>query len=322
MTAPDGLQLGFGVPTSGAWATAENQARIARRAEQLGYHSLWTFSRLLFPLNSGDAEWTSDFEPAFAHGAAEPIVTMAFLAGVTERIRLGFSVINAPFLAPAVLGKQLIQLDRVSGGRIDAGIAQGWSAEEYRAIGIPMERRVARTLEYVKVLQAMWENDQAEFQGEFTELPRTRVRPRPVQDTFPLLLGGSNEHAFERAGRLAQGWVSPGFISAEEIATAATGVRDAARRAGRDPQEIRIVVRATVFLGAAGDSSRALFTGSAEQIAADLRQARDAGATEVFLDFNFDPRIVGADVDAKTAVAEVEEALEFFAPGPAADRAD
>ncbi|MCX4750232.1 TIGR03619 family F420-dependent LLM class oxidoreductase [Kitasatospora sp. NBC_01287] len=317
--AVTGCRLGVGVPLSGAWATPANQRRIALLAERLGYHSLWSFSRLLFPLASTEAEWSSEFQPAFHHGVAEPIVTLAQVAAVTERIRLGFSVLNAPFSAPAVLGKQLIELDRVSGGRIDIGLAQGWSQEEFLAAGVPMERRVARTLEYVEVLRRMWEGEVASFKGEFTELPRTLVRPRPVQPRFPLLLGGSTGAAFARAGRLAQGWVSPGFVTRGEIAAAVDGVRAAAERAGRDPAAIRIVVRASVFLGAERpsvrpDGERQLFQGPFEQVVADLGLVRELGASEVFLDFNFDPAIVGPDVESAAALDRVERALTALSP--------
>ncbi|CAL9672496.1 TIGR03619 family F420-dependent LLM class oxidoreductase [Streptomyces sp. enrichment culture] len=306
--------VGVGVPLSGAWATPATQVRVAQQAEALGYRSLWTFTRLLFPLQSSDAEWSSDFQPAFHHGVAEPLITLGHLAGRTERIRLGTSVLNAPFFAPAVLAKQLIQLDRVSHGRLDAGLAQGWSKEEFRAVGLPMERRVARTLEYIEVLRRMWEQDQAEFHGEFTELPRTLVRPRPVQPVFPLLLGGSTEKAWTRAGRLAQGWVSPGFVGVAEVAGAAAGVRAAAERAGRCAEEMRIVVRATVFLGPRLGAGRAPFHGSTGQIRSDIEQMHDAGASEVFLDFNFDPRIVGPDADPAGSLGRVEDALGELAP--------
>lgn len=232
-------------------------------------------------MQSNDAEWSSDFQPAFHYGVAEPLITLGFLAGRTERIRLGVSVLNAPLFAPAVLAKQLIQLDRVSDGRLDAGLAQGWSEEEFRAVGLPMERRVARTLGYAEVLRRMWEQDQAECQGEYTELPRILVRPRPVQLAFPLLLGGSPEKAWARAGRLAQGWVSPGFVTVAEVADAASGVRQAAERAGRSADDMRIVVRATVSLGGELGSGRSPFNGSISQIRSDIASSsiRSGGAT-------------------------------------------
>ncbi|MDH6140526.1 MULTISPECIES: LLM class flavin-dependent oxidoreductase [Kitasatospora] len=321
-TAQTGL-LGVGVPLSGAWATPDNQKGIAGLAEELGYHSLWTFSRLLFPLSTDDAEWTSEFEPAFNHGVAEPVTTLAQVAAVTSRVRLGFSVINAPFTAPAMLAKQLIQLDRISGGRLDVGLAQGWSQEEFIAAGVPMGRRVARMLEYAEVMRRMWEGEIAEFKGEFTELPRTLVRPRPDQETFPLLLGGSTPEAFARAGRVAQGWVSPGFVTLSDIATASRGVRAAAEKAGRDPQAFRVVVRATTFLDTdqqalRPDGERELFRGPFEQVTEDLHRCWEAGATEIFLDFNFDPAIVGPDITPEAARTRVTKALEAFAPMTAA----
>lgn len=303
------LLLGVGVPQSGAWATAAGQLRVARQAERLGYHSLWTFSRLLVPVAEGGGGGG-----AFYNGSAEPLISLAYLAGATERIRLGLSVVNAPFFAPAVLAKQLIQLDNASGGRLDAGIAQGWSAAEYLAAGVPPERRLGRTLEYLKVLRLMWENEVAEFKGEFTELPRTLVRPRPVQPAFPLLLGGAVDKAFDRAGRLAQGWLSPGSVSTELVARASREVRAAAERAGKDPAAVRIVIRGKVFYGPSEGPGRGLLHGDADQLRSDLALLHDLGATEVFLDFNFDPRIVGDQADPAASLATVTEALAALAP--------
>jgi probable F420-dependent oxidoreductase len=304
---------GIAVPFSGPWATPENQVRVARRAEELGYGSLWTFSRLLFPLGSADERWNLPFEQSFRE-VCDPIVTLAYLAGHTERIRLGISVLNAPFYSPAVLAKQLIQLDRVSGGRLDAGMAQGWSPDEFLAAGVPMDRRLGRTLEYVEVIRLMWENEVAEFHGEFATLPKTVVRPRPVQPKCPVLLGGSGDKAWLRAGRLAAGWVGPSFATEDEIARAATLAREGAVAAGKDPDAVRVVVRAATFIRPAGDPQRRLFTGSLDEIAADLAKVGALGATEVYPDLNFDERIVGGDADPVAAMDLMEQALDAFAP--------
>src|SRR5712692_7299207 len=129
------LTTGIAVPFSGPWATAENQARVAVRAEELGYGSLWTFSRLLFPTESADDSWKDPFGQTFRE-VCDPIVTLSYLAGRTKRIRLGVSALTVPFYSPAVLARQLIALDRVSAGRLDAGMAQGWSADEFVAAGV------------------------------------------------------------------------------------------------------------------------------------------------------------------------------------------
>jgi probable F420-dependent oxidoreductase len=307
------LTIGVAPPFAGPWATPDNQLRVATRAEELGYGSLWTLSRLLFPVGP-DGEGDQDHFGQVFRQVCEPLVTLAFLAAHTSRIRLGISALVAPFYSPAVLAKQLIALDRVSGGRLDAGVAQGWSAEEFEAVGVPFERRLGRTLEYVSVLREMWEKEIAAFEGEFTRLPRSLVRPRPVQPTLPLLLGGSGDKAWRRAGRIAQGWVGPAFITREEVAAASRMVREGAESAGRDPGAARIVVRAAAFVRPEGQHDRQLFNGSLPEIAADMAEMRDLGATEVFADFNFDYEVVGPHTDPAVSMDLMEHALEVLAP--------
>src|SRR3712207_901604 len=124
------MQLGFGLPVSGAWATPANVTRIATRAEQLGYASLWTFQRLLVPVGAqGRAA-----APVY-RSVLDPVVALGFAAAVTSRIRLGVAVWNLPFAAPVVTAKQLATLDVLSGGRLDAGFGSGWSPEEFTAAG-------------------------------------------------------------------------------------------------------------------------------------------------------------------------------------------
>src|ERR1700730_15815908 len=112
------MKLGFSLPTAGAWATPENQIRVARQAETLGYHSLWVFQRLLYALDPKNEyppvpgkTWPKPFERVL-----DPIVTLAYVAAATSRIRLGTSVLIMPFYTPVVLAKQLATLDVLSGG--------------------------------------------------------------------------------------------------------------------------------------------------------------------------------------------------------------
>ena len=110
------MQLGFAVPVSGSWATPANQVEVARRAEELGYASVWTFQRLLFPVAAEGKRW----QPVY-RSVADPIVTLAFLAGQTTRVRLGVAVVNMPWFSPILLAKQSASLDIVSGGRLEFG---------------------------------------------------------------------------------------------------------------------------------------------------------------------------------------------------------
>lgn len=308
------LIIGMAPPFAGPWATPDNQLRVATRAEALGYGSLWTLSRLLFPVGP-DGEGEQDHFGQVFRQVCEPIVTLSFLAAATRRIRLGISAVVAPFYSPPVLAKQLIALDRVSGGRLDIGVAPGWSQDEFEAVGVPFERRLGRTLEYVGVLREMWEKEIASYDGEFTRLPRSLIRPRPVQPTLPLLMGGSSDKAWHRAGQIADGWVGPAFVTRDEVARAARSVREGAESAGRDPDAARVVVRAAAFVRPEGHRDRKLFHGSLQEIAADLAEMRALGATEVFADFNFDYEVVGPHTDPAASMDLMEHALEVLAPG-------
>src|SRR5436190_24121319 len=195
------MKIGFGAPVSGAWATAENLAAFAVRAEQAGYHSLWAFQRLLVPAGSA-------MEPVY-HSVLDPMVALGFAAARTSRIRLGVAVVNFPFVPPAVLAKQAATVDVLSGGRLDLGLGSGWSPAEFTASGVTPARRGARAEEYLKVLDTVWRDEVSRFEGEFYTVPSSRIAPKPVQRPGPpVLLGGSAGSALRRAGRAAAGWIS------------------------------------------------------------------------------------------------------------------
>ena len=147
------MDLGFAVPQSGSWATPANQVALARRAEQLGYASLWSFQRLLYPADVATADDPRRWPPVY-RSVHDPLMILAFLAGQTERVRLGVAVLNMPWFSPLLLAKQAATLDTVSAGRLDLGLGLGWAAEEYRATGAPADRRGARAEEFVACLTA------------------------------------------------------------------------------------------------------------------------------------------------------------------------
>src|ERR1022692_4623630 len=162
-----GMKIGFGAPVSGAWATPENLACFASRAEEAGYASLWSFQRLLVPAGSG-------MEPVY-HSVLDPYAALSYAAAVTHTIRLGTAIVNLPFVSPAYLAKQAASLDVLSAGRHDVGLGIGWMPAEFAASGADMGRRGARAAEYVAVLRNLWTQEVSEFSGEFYTVPRSRV---------------------------------------------------------------------------------------------------------------------------------------------------
>jgi probable F420-dependent oxidoreductase len=304
------MQIGFGAPVSGSWATPANQVEIAQRAEALGYHSLWTFSRILYP----DAPEGQRLAPPY-RSVHDPLIVAAFLAGVTSRVRLGLAVVNLPFYAPLVLAKALTSIDIVSNGRLDTGLGLGWAPEEFAAAGVDIARRGDRAEEFLACLRAIWTTDPVKFDGEFYTVPRGYVDPKPIQSPHPpILLGGNAERALQRVGRLADGWISSSRVPGSQIPVAIATIRAAAEGAGRNPGDVRIIVRGSLKLREVDHDDDPTMTGSVDKLRADLLAYAAAGTDEVFLDLNFDERIGSPDADPVRSMAVAHEVLEAFAP--------
>jgi probable F420-dependent oxidoreductase len=301
------MQLGFAVPISGSWATPENCLHVARRAEALGYSSLWTFQRLLSPLDGDDPVLAPQYRSVH-----DPLAVLAHLTARTSRVRLGVAVVNMPYYAPIVLAKTLTTLDHLSGGRLDVGLGIGWLSQELEAVGLGTARRGARAEDFLRCLAAIWTDEVVDYDGEFYRVPRSRVDPKPVQRPYPpLLLGGGADPALRRAGRMADGWISSSQADLSHIDQSIAVVREAAVEAGRDPTALRFVCRGVVKVRR---GERAPLVGSLDEIVADLADLATKGVTETFVDLNFDPEIGSPDADPAASMRRAEEVLEALAP--------
>ena len=303
------MDIGFGAPVSGAWASARNLSELARRAERLGYRSLWTFQRLLVPTGT-------ELAPVY-QSVLDPMVSLGYLAAATSSIRLGVAVVNHPFQSPLLLAKQASTVDVLSGGRLDLGVGSGWLPEEFAGSGAPMERRGARADEFVAALRAVWGGPDG-FSGTYFTIPPGRQDPPPVQRPGPpVLIGGMSRGAMERAGRIGDGWVTSSAADLSAMAESAKVVQEAARAAGRGPA--RIICRGVVRPGepaiAKRTGQRRLLSGSYEQIREDVDWLGSCGVTEVFYDVNFDPAVGNPAADEGKAVLRASEIMEELAPG-------
>jgi probable F420-dependent oxidoreductase len=311
------MRLGFGLPVAGGWATPENMVAVAREAESLGYDSLWTVQRILYPSAPRNeypglpgGPW-----PAYFERVADPLVALGYVAAVTSRIRLGTAVVNLPYYAPVLLAKQLATLDLVSGGRLTVGAGLGWSEDEYAATGVPFRRRGRRMDECLRCLKLVWTAELVEFEGEFYVIPASRIEPKPVQRPHPpVLVGGYSAAAVRRAVSLADGYIG-GNVPLAELARVIARVRAAAREAGRDPESVPIVARGAVSLRdqPTGRGRRPLF-GSLEEVGQDVERYRETGLTELFLDLNFDERVAAPGADPDAALEVVRRLLAALAP--------
>ena len=204
------MKLGVFCPLLSPVADAAYVRSFGETAEQLGFDSLWAAEHVvLFDEYGSRYPYSEDGRiPAPpSSGMLEPFTTLAYLAALTDRIRLGTGVLLVPQRNPVYTAKEAANLDWLSGGRLDLGVGVGWLAEEFRAVGVPWSRRGERTRSYIEVMRRLWCDEVSEFKDEFYELPACRQFPKPLQKPHvPIHFGGESDAALQRAADIGQGW--------------------------------------------------------------------------------------------------------------------
>jgi probable F420-dependent oxidoreductase len=167
----------------------------------------------------------------------EPLTLLAFAASVTERIRLGTSVLVLPMRNPVLHAKVIASIDRLAGGgRFYVGAGIGWAREEFEVLSAPFARRGARVEEQIALMRALWSGDPVNFEGDFYHLDGWISRPAPERP-IPIWLGGATEASFERAGRIGDGWFG-GIYRLPTFREDVAAVKRSAQAAGRDPDAL------------------------------------------------------------------------------------
>ena len=213
--------------------------RWAKRAEALGYESLWTQEQI-----TGGVP------------ILEPVTLLSYLAAITERVRLGTSVIVAPLRNPVQLAKSLASLDHLSAGRLVVGLGLGGNPNDMTPFGISPEKRVRRFTEIVGVLKALWTQPEAHFQGEFWQFDGIKMEPKPVQKPHPpIWLGARHANALKRAVRHADGWMGAGSSDTASFVTGVGQARMYLEESSRDPASFAISKR--VYIAVDNDEQRA-----------------------------------------------------------------
>jgi probable F420-dependent oxidoreductase len=217
-------------------------ARIARAAEAAGFDSLVVIEHVVWPTT-----YTSRY-PYSPTGRLpggpetilpDPLIWMAFAAAATTRLRFMTGILILPQRNPVVLAKELATLDYMSGGRIDLGVGVGWLKEEFDAIGVPFAARGKRTDETIAAMRALWDKDDASYQGETVSFTGMSCNPKPAQGRIPIIIGGHSEAAAKRAAHLGDGFF-PATGSPVDVGPLISLMRQQAAAAGRDPQAIEV----------------------------------------------------------------------------------
>ena len=212
---------------------------VAVAAEDAGFESLWTGEHVVLPDPQAPP---SPAPPLFP--MLHPSTSLAFVAGVTSKIRIGTGIALIAQRNAVVLAKEMASLDVVSQGRLIFGVGAGYLKAEFDAIGVPFKERGARTDEYIDAMRELWTSESPAFSGRFVNYSGVQCRPQPVQAGGPpIVVGGTSQAALTRAVTRCQGWY--GFALNHDSAEAAlSGLRDAAanneRPAGLGDLEISV----------------------------------------------------------------------------------
>jgi probable F420-dependent oxidoreductase len=233
------MKFGLRYCNTGPYVDPANAVELVQAGEAAGFESAWTIEHTVVPADYSSAYPYSD-DGKMAGGVddlplPDPLMWMAFVAGVTSTLRLGTAILILPQHNPVITAKQVATLDHLSGGRIELGIGVGWMREEFEAIGAPFDDRGARTDEYVAAMRELWTADCPTFHGDFVNFDNTYCRPQPVQPSVPIVVGGDSKVAARRAGRLGDGYF-PARGAPKELFDLA---RRTAEEHGRDPDALQ-----------------------------------------------------------------------------------
>ncbi len=278
------------LPISGRAASAEVLTQAAQAAEALGYDAVWSADRVVTPWRI-DTPYPYAADGVFIVPADRPFLDsmacLGFLAGRTERIRLGISVLVMPYRHPLAWARQATTIDHLSNGRLVMGVGVGWMREEFEALGVPYAARGRMSDEQLEAVRVLLTDDHCTYEGEHYRFRDVSFNPKARRGHLPLWVGGEGRPARRRAGRYGDAWL-PYFVSVtpQQLRAAHEDVRAAAREAGRDPDTVALTCCSPIEVteaDVAQDATR--LRGSLRQLTDALGEYRRAGVEHVALQF-------------------------------------
>jgi probable F420-dependent oxidoreductase len=239
------MKVGLFAPLGNGNATAEILRTLGTEAEARGFESIWVAEHVvLFDDYESQYPYSPDgrFPGGGDTGLLEPLTALTYLAAVTDRVRLGTGICLVPQRNPVYTAKQVVDLDVLSGGRVDFGIGVGWLKEEFDVLNTPFADRGRRTDEYLAVMKTLWCDETSSFSGSTYDLPPCRMYPKPVQTPHPPIhVGGESNAAMRRAARHGQGWYSFNRLP-EQLDEPLARLSSVCDAEGRDRSELVLTV--------------------------------------------------------------------------------
>lgn len=297
------MRYGVCLPTYRGLAETRAIAETARRAEELGYDSLWVTDHVIMPEKNVQY---------FGDTIYDPLLALTYVAALTTRVQLGTAIMVVPYRNALLQAKMLATLDALSGGRAVFGAGVGWIEEEFTALGVPFHERGAITDEYLRAFRVLWSEQKPTFEGKYVRFSDIRAEPKPVQGAnLPIYVGGTSQRAIRRAVELGQGWF-PDSLPFADLKQSIAYLHKTAQEQGRDPASLEVLIRTGLqvtdradgapvpegsgvpaqagwrtqeFETGAEEPARAPFVGTVQQIIEDIQTCQELGVTQLIFEF-------------------------------------
>ena len=274
------MKIGVNLINFGPGAHSQALRSWVQLAEALGYHLIMTSDHIAI---------TPDVQSRYPAPFYEPLSTLGWLAGITQHIQIGTTVIILPYRSVLETARACACVDQLSGGRFILGVGIGWAQQEFQALGVPYHQRGAMTNEYLEALRLLWSQDVATFEGKFVSFKEVNTAPRPVQSPAPpIWVGGPSDAALRRAVLWGDAW-HPIRIRTDWLReTGIPRLKEIAEREGHPMPAVCPRIRLRLTETPRPDDDRVAGEGSLDQVHRDLAELEEMGCSYVVLDNYFD----------------------------------
>jgi probable F420-dependent oxidoreductase len=287
------MKFGVCIPHYGRPIDVPGLTRMALKAEELGFDSVWVTDHIIVPHVIPDRP-----DIVYRHNMLEPLVLLAHLGAITRKVSIGTSVVILPYRNPVILAKMVATADVLSQGRVIFGAAVGWMEGEFKALNVPFANRGQLSDEYLELLKELWSTPTPTFQGKHFQFSDVSFSPMPVQRPHPpIWIGGRTRRAVRRAVRHGDCW-HPTQMKPKELSGHAAYMRRYSASVGREtPPQLSFRGNLS-FSSAKAGVERPPLSGTVEDIISDLQEYAEAGVGHVIMEISgesFDDKFKAMD---------------------------
>jgi len=285
------MKLGVFLPISGRATGPDTLMTAARSAEKQGFDAIWSADRVVTPWKietSYPYSENHEFIVPPDRPFLDSFTCLTFLAGCTEKITLGISVLVLPYRHPLYWTRVAASIEQLSRGRLILGVGVGWMEEEFAALGVPFKERGRITDEQLEVIDLLWSQEHTTYEGQYYHLRDLAFYPKPIQQPrIPIWIGGEGSAARKRAAKYGDAWF-PYYveITPAQLRAGFDNVLRLAEQIGRDPQPIKLTCCRPIELTQQSvPQDERYLRGTPEQLVESLRTYRDIGVDHIALQF-------------------------------------